>query len=117
MELDGFYICEAESIDQCFFLSESILFVLLDRKEVRILYTQNFTPGVFSQNYNSRQLRGRKVGGIVDAEEEQPEINDFTKIKVQYSGEVRQYAEKNSGYNLMEEDNEIRFKDNNNSMQ
>lgn len=39
IELDGFYICEAQSIDQCFFLSESLLFILVNKKEVRILYT------------------------------------------------------------------------------
>lgn len=44
--MDGFYICDA-SIDSVFFLSESILFVMVDKKQVRILYTQNFTPGVF----------------------------------------------------------------------
>ena len=27
--MDGFYICEASSIDQCFFLSESLLFILV----------------------------------------------------------------------------------------
>lgn len=51
IELDGFYICEGQTIDQCFFLSESLLFILVDKIEVRILYTQNFTPGVFSPKY------------------------------------------------------------------
>ena len=63
MELDGFYICEGTSIDQCFFLSESLLFILVDKREVRILYTQNFTPGCFSPTYQAKQSRGRKVGG------------------------------------------------------
>ena len=49
--MDGFYICEGTSIDQCFFLSESVIFILVNRKEVRIVYTQNFTPGVFSPTY------------------------------------------------------------------
>lgn len=39
IEFDGFYICEGFSIDQCFFLDESLLFVLINKKEVRILYT------------------------------------------------------------------------------
>ena len=30
IELDGFYICEASSIDQCYFLSESLLFILVN---------------------------------------------------------------------------------------
>ena len=38
LQYDGFYVCEF-SIDSCFFLSESILFVLVNKKEVRILYT------------------------------------------------------------------------------
>ena len=40
VDLDGFYICDkSESIDQCFFLSESLLFILCNKNEVRILYT------------------------------------------------------------------------------
>ena len=62
IELDGFYICEGSSIDQCFFLSESLIFILVDKNEVRILYTQNFTPGVFLPSYLSQNAKGRKVG-------------------------------------------------------
>lgn len=58
LQYDGFYICE-HSIDQCFFLSESIIFVLVNKKEVRILYTQNFTPGLFDETYNLGDLTGR----------------------------------------------------------
>ena len=71
VELDGFYFCDkSESIDQCFFLSESLLFILCNKTEVRILYTQNFTPGCFSPSYKSSQVRGRKTGGDAQAEEE-----------------------------------------------
>jgi hypothetical protein len=38
IQYDGFYICDY-TIDSCFFLTESILFVLVNKKEVRILYT------------------------------------------------------------------------------
>ena len=55
--------------------------ILVNKREVRILYTQNFTPGVFSQTYAAKSLRGRKIGGDVNADEEQPEILDFTRIK------------------------------------
>lgn len=65
------------------------------------MYTQNFTPGVFSPDYPSKQLRGRKTGGVPDAEEEQPEILNFTRIKAQYAGDVSAYAEKERGYNLI----------------
>ena len=109
--LDGFYICEASSIDQCFFLSESILLIIVDKKDVRILYTQNFTPGVFDANYPCQNARGRKVGGDAQAEEEQTHIINFTKIKSQFAGQVSAYAEKDRGYRMLEE--EIRHKDNN----
>ena len=52
LTLDGFYICEGMSIDSVFFLSESLIFIIVNKKEVRILYTQNFTPGVFDENYS-----------------------------------------------------------------
>ena len=39
LQLDGFYICDAMSIDSVFFLSESLLFIIVNKKEVRILYT------------------------------------------------------------------------------
>ena len=79
--MDGFYICEGTSIDQCFFLSESVIFILVNRKEVRIVYTQNFTPGIFSPTYQAESARGRRVGGDADADDEQNEILNFTRIK------------------------------------
>lgn len=38
---DGFYIVDGENctIDYCAFLSESVLFVIVNKTEVRILYT------------------------------------------------------------------------------
>lgn len=81
IELDGFYISDTESIDQCFFLSESLLLILCNKREVRILYTQNFTPGCFSPTYKSSQVRGRKIGADAQADEEQAEILNFTRIK------------------------------------
>jgi hypothetical protein len=51
------------SIDSVFFLSESLIFIIVNKKEVRILYTQNFTPGVFDENYSQNDLITRKVGG------------------------------------------------------
>jgi hypothetical protein len=111
VELDGFYICDGFTIDACFFLSESLIFIVVNKKEVRILYTQNFTPGLFDNDYPSQQLKGRKVGGDSQAEEEQAVITNFTKIKEKYAGAVSGYAEKDKGYRLLEE--EIRHKDNN----
>ena len=113
--LDGFYIFEGSSIDQIFFLSESIVLIIVDKKEVRILYTQNFTPGVFDPDYASKNARGRKIGGDAQAEEEQPTIRNFTKTKSQYAGQVSAYAEKDRGYRMLDE--EIRHKDNNQMME
>jgi len=55
LEFDGFYVCDGFSIDQCFFLDESLLFVLINKKEVRILYTQNFTAGLFDPKMVERK--------------------------------------------------------------
>ena len=85
LTMDGFYFCDA-SIDSVFFLSESILFVMVDKKQVRILYTQNFTPGVFDDKYGSKDLRSRKVGADCDAEEEESTKLDFIKLKEKYTG-------------------------------
>ena len=58
LQYDGFYICE-HSIDSCFFLTESILFIVVNKREVRILYTQNFTPGLFDETYQLNDLTGK----------------------------------------------------------
>ena len=60
--MDGFYICEGVTIDSCFFLSESLLFIIVNKQEVRILYTQNFTPGIFEPDYLTEDLKTRKKG-------------------------------------------------------
>ena len=53
----------------------------MDKSETRILYTQNFTPGVFDPEYSSKNAKGRKVGGDAQAEDEQHLVKNFTKIK------------------------------------
>jgi hypothetical protein len=58
LQYDGFYISDY-SIDSVFFLTESILFILVNKKDVRILYTQNFTPGLFDETYQMNDLTGR----------------------------------------------------------
>jgi len=35
LQLDGFYICECESIDSVFFLSESLIFIVVNKKMLR----------------------------------------------------------------------------------
>ncbi len=81
----------------------------MDKKEVRILYTQNFTPGVFDDKYNSNDLKSKKIGADCDAEDEQPSKINFTKLKEKYAGQVSTYAEKDCGYRMIDE--EIRHKD------
>ena len=85
---DGFYICE-ESIDSVFILSESIIFVFLNKKEVRILYTQNFSPGMYDDSVFIREDNIKLSS------------NSFETIDSIYSGEVRVYAEKDKGYRLL----------------
>lgn len=84
--------------------------MLVNKKEVRILYTQNFTPGVFDEKYFDKNLTTRKVGADMTAESEQPSIINFSKLKEKYAGEVSAYAEKDCGYRMIDE--EIRHKDN-----
>jgi hypothetical protein len=110
LELDGFYICDGLSIDQCFFLSESLLFIIVNKKEVRILYTQNFTPGVFEPDYIAVDRTTRKKGADGNSEEDQTNKHNFTKLKEKYAGSVSSYAEKDKGYRLLED--EIRHKEN-----
>ena len=110
LQLDGFYICEGVTIDSVFFLSESLLFVIVNKKEVRILYTQNFTPGVFDENYSQSDLKTRKVGADCESEAEQETAHRFAVTKEKYAGQVSAYAEKDCGYRMLEE--EIRHKDN-----
>ena len=45
---DGYFVCESE-VDSLAFTSESILFVLANRREVKLLYTPNFGPGKFDE--------------------------------------------------------------------
>ena len=101
VKLDGFYICDGFSIDQCFFLDESLLFVLINKKEVRILYTQNFTPGMFDDKIldkrapDSDAVKNKKY---------------FMQIKQKFTGLVSTYAEVDKGYRLLQKE-EIRHKD------
>jgi len=45
-EMDGYYYTEQE-INGIYFIGDSILFILVNGKEVRILYTTKFHPGHF----------------------------------------------------------------------
>jgi len=84
---DGFYVCD-EKIDSLYFMSESILFVLINKKEVRVLYTQNFAPGIVDEEVflKDMQRKGRS----------------FEQIQSTFSG-ASAYAEKNKGYRLIPE--------------
>lgn len=46
----------------------------------------------------------------MNAEEEQPAIRNFSRLKEKYAGQVSAYAEKDCGFRMVDE--EIRHKDN-----
>jgi hypothetical protein len=46
IEFDGFYYSDQE-INSLYFIGDSILFALMDGREVKILYTTKFYPGHF----------------------------------------------------------------------
>lgn len=47
-EFDGFYYQEDCEINSLYFIGDSILFALVNKTEVRVLYTTKFYPGHFS---------------------------------------------------------------------
>ena len=54
IRFDGYYICDYP-IDAVFFISDSILFVLVNKKEPRILYIPHFPHGAF--NYDGIKIK------------------------------------------------------------
>ena len=42
--MDGYYCCD-EEINQVYFMGDSILVVLVNSKELKVLYTTKFQPG------------------------------------------------------------------------
>lgn len=52
--MDGFYYSDHE-INSIAFLGDSILFVLINNKEVKILYTTKFYPGHFKFLENAKK--------------------------------------------------------------
>lgn len=94
MEFDGFYVCDGFSIDQCFFLDESLLFVLINKKEVRILYTQNFTAGIFDEKMRDKRKDAAPVDPMVTKKY-------FLQMKEKFTGVISTYAEVDKGYRLL----------------
>ena len=85
-------------------MSESLIFVVVNRKDIKILYTQNFTPGVFDKNYSCQNLNTRKMPPQLKNEEEQFQINFYNELKKQYVGDISGLAEKDSGYRLIDDE-------------
>jgi hypothetical protein len=54
IELDGFYYSENE-INSLYFMGDSILFALVNGREVKILYTTKFYPGHFKFLENAKK--------------------------------------------------------------
>jgi hypothetical protein len=100
--LDGFYVCDGLSIDSVFFLSESLIFIIVNKKDVRILYTPNFTPGVYDEELSSKALNTKKVGATTTTDLEKLAITQYQTVKEMYAGSVSSYAEKDSGYKMVD---------------
>ena len=84
----------------------------MNKKEVRILYTQNFTPGLFDETYQLNDLTGRQnYNPSVKFNTQQDRKVYFNTLKEKFVGQVSTYAEKDKGYRLLQND-EIKFKDN-----
>jgi len=52
--MDGFYYSDQE-INSLFFISDSILFVLINGREIKVLYTTKFYPGHFKFLENAKK--------------------------------------------------------------
>ena len=72
IKFDGYYICDYP-IDAIFFISDSILLILVNKKETRILYIPHFPHGAF--NYD-----GIKIKQIEDENQKQPKYLGNYKI-------------------------------------
>jgi hypothetical protein len=96
-------MCEGLSIDSVFFLSESLILIIVNKKDVRILYTPNFTPGVFDEEMSSKALDKRKVGASTQTEQEKQSILKYNQMREVYAGSVSAYAEKDSGYKMVDD--------------
>lgn len=48
IESDGYY-CSDKEINQIYFMADSVLVILVDQAEIRVLYTEKFKPGDVSQ--------------------------------------------------------------------
>ncbi len=86
-----------------FFLSESLLLVVVNSKDVRILYSQNFTPGVYDEDLSSKLVNSRKQASAALTEKETIQVKMFEEAKLKY-GPVSAYAEKDSGYKITEDE-------------
>ena len=48
IESDGYY-CSDKEINQIYFMADSVLVILVNQEEIRVLYTEKFKPGDVSQ--------------------------------------------------------------------
>lgn len=66
--------------------------MLINKKEVRILYTQNFTPGMFDTKILTKPD---------PSQDTQKNKKTFLAIKDKFTGLVSTYAEVDKGYRLL----------------
>ena len=81
-------------IDNVYFLSESVLFILVNKKEVKVVYTPQFAPGFYDCN------KGDAVGDEADSTSM---LSIASKKEKQWTN-LTMYAEKERGYTLLSGD-------------
>lgn len=79
--------------------------MLINKKEVRILYTQNFTAGIFDP-----KMLDKKNAAAPQADSQLQNKKYFLQMKEKFTGLVSTYAEVDKGYRLLQKE-EIRHKD------
>lgn len=77
--------------------------MIVNGKDVRILYTQNFTPGVYDEELSSKLINTRKPVSTTLNEKDLQQIKMFDDAKLKYAP-VSAYAEKDNGYKMSEDD-------------
>ena len=61
---DGYYVSD-HVVDSIYFLSESLIFILVNGREVRILHTQHFAPGECGDDAGGSMDETRSTSSII----------------------------------------------------
>lgn len=60
LEYDGFYCCDQE-INQIYFMADSVLVILVNQEEMRVIYTEKFKPGSLIKNLSTKGHPGEDL--------------------------------------------------------